>query len=225
MQYLLLSRHGNTFAPGQKVVWVGATNDLPLVESGIAQAHSLSKALKDTAILPSMVYAANLKRTSTYAQIICDDLRLTETIIVDNRLNEIDYGAWTGLSESEIKEKFGGSELEKWNEEGIWPESFGTSESEVAQQVQDFAKDIVINNPDRLLTLAVTSNGRLKYFLKLIPSLYADAMRAAKWKVATGNVSVFAYEKAAWQIICWNVSPESACGLMKTSMKTLAGNR
>ena len=31
---LLLVRHGNTFAPGDRVVWVGKGQDLPLVESG-----------------------------------------------------------------------------------------------------------------------------------------------------------------------------------------------
>ncbi len=224
MQYLFLARHGNTFAPGQKVVWVGANNDLPLVESGLSQAHRLSDALKNTSLSPDMIYSANLKRALTYAQIICDDLQLSKTIHIDNRLNEIDYGCWNGLSESEIKEQFDGRELEEWNREGTWPKSFPESESNVTWQVQQFVQDVVVNRPDNLNTLAVTSNGRLKYFLKLMPDLYTAFMREAKWKVATGQISILAYKNSAWKMICWNASPQEACALMKSSMKTLAGN-
>ncbi len=64
MQYLLLARHGNTFAPGQKVVWVGARNDLSLVESGLAQAHVLAEALEKASVKPDAIYAATLKRTT-----------------------------------------------------------------------------------------------------------------------------------------------------------------
>jgi probable phosphoglycerate mutase len=35
---LILSRHGNTFSPQDAVVWVGAKQDLPLVDSGVLQA-------------------------------------------------------------------------------------------------------------------------------------------------------------------------------------------
>ena len=35
---LILSRHGNTFSPGEKAVWVGRRSDLPLVEEGRRQA-------------------------------------------------------------------------------------------------------------------------------------------------------------------------------------------
>ena len=120
MQYLLLARHGNTFAPGQKVVWVGARDDLPLVESGIAQANILSEVLKNNAIKPNAVYAASLKRTVTYAQIICDQLNLSQTPVIDKRLNELDYGDWSGLSNNEIEERYGKDELEGWSKYGRW---------------------------------------------------------------------------------------------------------
>ena len=41
---LLLVRHGNTFGPGDAVTWVGAREDLPLVESGEAQARMRASA-------------------------------------------------------------------------------------------------------------------------------------------------------------------------------------
>ena len=41
---LILARHGNTFGPQDKVTWVGSTNDLPLVEEGLAQAQRFGAA-------------------------------------------------------------------------------------------------------------------------------------------------------------------------------------
>ena len=42
---ILFARHGNTFGPGDKVVWVGRETDLPLVEKGLAQAEAAGQAL------------------------------------------------------------------------------------------------------------------------------------------------------------------------------------
>ena len=42
---ILCARHGNTFAPGQRAVFVGAKEDLPLTEEGETQARDLAIAL------------------------------------------------------------------------------------------------------------------------------------------------------------------------------------
>jgi broad specificity phosphatase PhoE len=208
MQYLLLSRHGNTFAPGQKAVWVGARNDLPLVDSGIEQAQSLAKALKDASIKPEMTYAATLKRTASYAQIIHDQLQLTKSMILDKRLNEIDYGSWSGLSNDEIKSRFGDIELNEWNQHGKWPAAFAGLESVIEKQVESFVEEVIERQADKKMTLAVTSNGRLKYFLKLIPDIYSQYIEKSKWKVATGNICLLSYSEGLWNLICWNESPQ-----------------
>jgi len=213
MQYLLLSRHGNTFAPGQKVVWVGAANDLTLVDSGLLQAQSLALALKDASIKPEKVYAAKLKRTSVYAQVIHDQLNLTEDVIIDNRLNEIDYGDWSGLTSDEIKDKFGQNELLDWNQNGKWPKTFIGLESEIEQQVKSFVEENIEKRSDHKIILAVTSNGRLKYFLKLLSDLYKDYVQTSKWKVATGNICLLSYDRGDWRLVFWNEKPESKLSL------------
>ena len=209
MQYLLLARHGNTFAPGQKVVWVGARNDLPLVDSGLLQAQSLAEALKEASIKPAVLYAATLRRTVSYAQIIHDHLQLSNEVILDKRLDEIDYGNWSGLSSDEIKEQFGDVKLNEWNQQGKWPTVFSGSESVVEAEVKSFVQDIIENQAHKQLTLTVTSNGRLKYFLKLIPDVYDQYMEQCKWKVATGNMCLLGFEKGVWYPICWNENPRS----------------
>ena len=87
---LYLIRHGNTFAPGDKVTWVGSQNDLPLVESGIQQAQTLSSALQKQNIIPKaeqQVYIDRIKHElevlqganlSSYFLIIYDILEYIE---------------------------------------------------------------------------------------------------------------------------------------------------
>ncbi len=211
MQYLLLARHGNTFAPGQQAVWVGAQNDLPLVESGIAQAQSLAQALQQASITPQAIYSASLKRTSVYAQIIHDQLQPAMPINIDERLNEIDYGLWTGLSNDEIKMQYGTAELDEWNHLGKWPQSFSGTEIDMESEVNSFVQEVVAEQPDKKLVLAVSSNGRLKYFLKLIPAIFSEYMAESKWKVSTGNMCILGYTYEEWQLISWNENPKFAC--------------
>ena len=59
---LLLVRHGNTFAPGDRIVWVGKGEDLPLVESGRAQAEALAAALHAAGWRPTAAVSGGLRR-------------------------------------------------------------------------------------------------------------------------------------------------------------------
>lgn len=204
---MLLARHGNTFAPGQKVVWVGARNDLPLVDSGLAQAEFLAQAMEKAAIKPEAIYAATLKRTISYAQIVHSRLQLPGAVSLDKRLDEIDYGEWSGLSNDEIKAQFGDAELNDWNELGKWPRIFNCLESDIEEQVKSFGQELVKDRLDNKITLAVTSNGRLKYFLKLMPNVYRRYVKESAWKVATGNICLLGYEECDWRLILWNENP------------------
>ncbi len=213
MRYLLLARHGNTFSPQDKVVWVGANNDVPLVESGIKQADNLAQAICDHDIMPDTIYAGTLKRTASYAQMVANKLNIA--VRLDNRLHEIDYGGWSGLSDQEIKEQFGNNEFDQWQNQGAWPVSFASSEQETIDQVFSFAEEAIVNQPNKKLALAVTSNGRLKYFLKLLPYLWKDFTGTSKWKVSTGKVSLLSFTNSGWAMICWNEDPYVACSLIR----------
>lgn len=122
---IILSRHGNTFSAADPVVWVGATQDLPLVDSGILQAQCLAQALKKSDIHTKAVYCGPLKRTRDYATIVLARLHLSKKPIVDSRLNEIDYGNWAGLTNTQIREIDEGEELSAWETLSVWPKFAG----------------------------------------------------------------------------------------------------
>lgn len=208
---IILSRHGNTFSATDPVVWVGATQDLPLVDSGILQAQCLAQALQKKDIHPKAVYCGPLKRTRNYATIVLERLHLSKKPIVDTRLNEIDYGNWAGLTNTQIQEIDEGEELSAWENLSVWPKFAGWegSPSHMIKEIREFSKDLIskYNSTDTLLV--VSSNGRLRYFLKLIPGLFEQSIDDKTFKVATGNICLLTYEKnRKWKMPFWNKKPE-----------------
>ena len=98
MSRILLARHGNTFGPGDTPVWVGAKEDLPLVESGEAQARALGEALAEAGLTPSRIICGPLKRTRRAAGVVAELTGYSGSETIDERLKEIDYGSWGGKS-------------------------------------------------------------------------------------------------------------------------------
>jgi len=97
---VLLVRHGQTDwnAAGK---WQGILQ-VPLNETGIAQAKALAASLKDRPI--TAVYASDLTRASLTAHIIAAAFGLP--VIEDARLRELNLGDFQGLTFPEISAKF-----------------------------------------------------------------------------------------------------------------------
>ncbi len=76
---LLLARHGNTFEPSDKVVWVGARTDLPLTAKGREQAAALGEGLQPMKSAIKRIVSGPLQRTREHAGIAARALRFTAT--------------------------------------------------------------------------------------------------------------------------------------------------
>ena len=181
---LLLARHGNTFNKGDKVVWVGARTDLPLTAKGREQAQALGQALVPFAPQIKRVISGPLLRTREHAGIATDKAGLKASIEIDQRLREIDYGLWEAKSSEEIQAMGGGDELDAWNKTGEWPRSPGwTPPAEtIAANAAELAGECATTLGEGDAALLVTSNGILKFFLKLVPGAFEDmaAQRCAE---------------------------------------------
>ncbi len=202
---LILARHGNTFGPQDKVTWVGSTNDLPLVAEGLAQAERFGEALKNEGKI-SAIYCAPLQRTKKFAEIISAKLDSNIPLLVDERLTELDYGHWSGRSDAEIEELFGKDCLSGWIDKSIWPENCGWAESVslIEIQVRSFVDDILAKYPADSSILAVSSNGRLRYFLKLVNSEFERRVAEKSFKVATGRKCVIDFSQGKATVSAWN---------------------
>lgn len=205
---LILSRHGNTFRPDDKVVWVGGQNDLPLVDSGIAQAERVAAVMKNIAV--AAIYFAPLKRTRQFAQIVSATAH-GAALSEDKRLTELDYGKWCGMSDAEIADTFGDNCLKDWVNSSVWPAQCGWSSSEAAvrKEVEQFVEDVREKHPSDANVLVVSSNGRLRYFLSLIEGEFEKRVREHTFKVATGRVCLLTSNEQQFSLLLWNEQPEA----------------
>ncbi len=208
---LLLARHGNTFGPTDQVIWVGAKNDLPLVDSGRTQARVLAAAIKRSGIELSAIYAAPLKRTLEYAEIVSAALNTRIPIVADARLTEIDYGTWTGLSSALIQAKYGSEDLDLWERKSIWPKgaAWRPSEEEVVSGIQSLCTDLISKSTPAAFPLIISSNGILRYFLKLNQLEWIRRLAEHNFKVKTGNICLLNLTKESVQVNFWDRTPDA----------------
>jgi probable phosphoglycerate mutase len=208
---ILFARHGNTFDPGAKVVWVGRESDLPLVARGLAQAAELGRALGRCALVPDVIYAAGLQRTQRFAQIVAETLDLAEPV-VDRRLDEVDYGRWAGRSNDEIADDGPAAlaAMEAWNGRDVWPpEGFWNSgQAETLGALAAFAAERLVGGGHRR-PLVVSSNGILRFLPRLLLSVGAHR---AGFKMRTGHVGIIERGATAARLRCWDVPPEQLEG-------------
>ncbi len=208
---LLLARHGNTFEHSDKVVWVGARTDLPLTAKGRAQAAALGAGLQPIAARIKRIVSGPLQRTHEHASIAARALGFGSGVAIDERLREIDYGLWEAKSSDEIRALGGERELKAWDERGAWPLSpawsppDGTISANVAKLAQELAAPLSGSDAAML----VTSNGILKFFLKLVPGAFEEMAGKGALKVATGNCCALSCEAGSWRILFWNRQPAS----------------
>ncbi|MFN8758233.1 MAG: histidine phosphatase family protein [Tagaea sp.] len=94
---ILLVRHGNTFAPGETAVWVGARTDLPLVAKGLEQARTFGDAVRGAGLDVGPLRAGPLRRTREFVR-----EAFGVAAEIDDRLTEIDYGKWEGRTTEDV---------------------------------------------------------------------------------------------------------------------------
>lgn len=200
MTLLLLARHGNTFGPGDRIVWVGAREDLPLVKSGEAQAAALGERLRELGLAPACLVSGPLKRTRRAAEIVKAITASDATIDIDTRLTEIDYGRWGGKTDEEIDAAFGPDAIPDWREHHKRPDNAGWTPDDATLQANALGV-LADHESTKGPSLVITSNGILRYFHAAI-GFEGDA------KVKTGHVCAARHDGRQWRPIFWNVKPE-----------------
>ncbi|MGJ3230896.1 MAG: histidine phosphatase family protein [Oceanicaulis sp.] len=211
---LILARHGNTFGPGDTPVWVGANEDLPLVESGLEQSREIGRALRAAGIVPDRILAGPLKRTRTGAALAAEQCGFSGEVEIDERLKEIDYGVWGGKSDAEIAERWGAHAIEAWRERSIPPAGAGwsPSPSAIAANARAVYDAVTRERGDDHAVLLVSSNGILRYFHALLAGGDAPPEEA---KVKTGHMGAARIDGRAAELLCWNRAPGEFPGAMR----------
>ena len=207
---VLLVRHGNTFAPEDKVVWTGGGNDIPLVARGFEQADALGRKLVALQLQPARIFAGPLQRTATFAERIQGHLDSTSLsqVEIHHCLHEIDYGPWTGLTRTEVIERGDAVDQDAWDTHSIWPSHiFNGSPALIEEHIREFVNMLYQRYPRDLL-VCVSSNGILRYFLKLIEGAFEEAIQQQDFKVKTGHCCFIEFRGGVWKKHFWNLPPE-----------------
>lgn len=206
---VILCRHGNTFDKGDKVVMVGAREDLPLTSRGIEQAKEVGMALATATVSPSRIMSGPLKRTKDFADLIRVATSAASSVEIDQRLIEFDYGAWSGLSNEEIVALSGKEALDAWQEKSIRPPgiSFLPDESQARAEARDLLNDL---STFAGCSVVVTSNGRLRELGRSLSS------STESFKVGTGHSCVLVWDGNGWQNRGWNLGPEQLAQVIKS---------
>ncbi|MGE5506219.1 MAG: histidine phosphatase family protein [Actinomycetota bacterium] len=202
---ILVVRHGNTFGPDDRVVWVGRRSDLPLVEKGLEQAHAVAAGLKAAGLVPTCAVSGNLKRTRVSADIVAAELGIADRRI-DGRLDEVDYGVWEGKSSEEIQAIPGHAELmEAWQKHDRWPEGagWGSTRADVVGALASLLADMA-EGKGGALPLLVSSNGILRFAPEV---LGATVPAGTTLQLKTGHMGVLDRSEGGWTVAGWNLDP------------------
>jgi broad specificity phosphatase PhoE len=158
---LLLVRHGETDW-NRDGRWQGHA-DTPLNERGREQARELAATLERV----DAVYASDLARARETAEILADRHGLE--VRLDARLRERGFGAWEGLTDAEVRERFADA-FERYGR----GEGHGADDAEphvsVLERVRSFVDDVLERHVDDYVVV-VAHGGSLRVIRALAEGL------------------------------------------------------
>lgn len=215
---IFLCRHGNTFGPdqqgGERVFMCGSLNNIPLVESGRIQARNMAKYFVSNNIKPTAIYANHLIRTWEYAVIIKEyffnQLNIAIPLYKDERLVELDYGNWSGLTKNEVINKFGQQAWDDWQNKRIIPNqsphNWQMTREEITNNIHNFFADLIVRHHQDETILAIGSQGSITFVNELFDGGMEQAIKEDHYKIKTGRFTEINYDNK-WNLIKWNEKP------------------
>ncbi|MDH5368844.1 MAG: histidine phosphatase family protein [Gammaproteobacteria bacterium] len=162
MTYIYLVRHGNTFKKDEVPRRVGSRTNIPLVESGFAQADALGIYFANNKINFSKAYSSPLLRAQQTTQQILQHQPDKIEIQSLDLLNEIDHGPDENKIESEVEARIGKEAIQQWDNNAIVPEGWIVNYEQRIIGWQSFIKEHEMCGN----LLMVTSNGAARFLLK-----------------------------------------------------------
>ena len=174
MRRIFIIRHGNTFESSVAACRIGAGTDLPLVESGRAQADRHGRWFAAQNLGPCRIHSGPLQRARETASRMATamDQRASGTL---PWLDEIDHGPDEGRPEAEVLARIGAQAIADWDEKAIPPNGWiADADNRIAAWKRCFA------DGGKGVDLLVTSNGAARFALRAL------GLSPASLKLRTG---------------------------------------
>jgi broad specificity phosphatase PhoE len=176
---VIIARHGNTFAPGEPARRIGARTDIPLVDSGRAQARALADLFAREQPF-DRILAGPLRRTQQTARLIVAAQSNGTTIETCDWLAEIDHGSDEDRTEDDVRARIGTAALAAWDADAVAPPGWIVD----AERRVDAWRGLLERETGRFLI--VTSNGAARFALLAHPDLRGQAELLPSMKLRTG---------------------------------------
>lgn len=188
MRRVAIVRHGNTFAPGEPPRRIGSATDLPLVESGRAQARALAEHFAENGLTFDRIITSPLRRTRETAALIAN----RAPVETADWLREIDHGPDENRPEEAVLARIGAPALAAWESEAAPPPGWI-----VDADARIAAWRRLLEEVGNESWLIVTSNGAARFALV--------ALGQAPAKLRTGAYGVVAGDP--WRVDAWDRRP------------------
>lgn len=179
MGKLILIRHGQTEMNAQNL-YFGKLNP-PLNDLGIEQVYMAKEKLSNIAY--DCIYSSPLERTKETAE-ICN--YLDKEIIYDSRLEEIDFGAFEGLTFKEISEQYPNEVKEMEKNWKSFNYITGESLEELYQRAVSFLETLDYTKDNLIISHWGIINCIISYFVSGTLDTY--------WKFKVDNCSIVIFE-------------------------------
>ncbi|MBP9719561.1 MAG: 2,3-diphosphoglycerate-dependent phosphoglycerate mutase [Candidatus Levybacteria bacterium] len=199
---LVLVRHGQSEwnATGK---WTGWT-DIPLSETGEKEARDVGQKLTD--IHFDFGFTSVLQRAQQTMEAIQHVLQQPFAVTASEKLNERNYGVYTGKNKWEIKEKIGEEEFMKLRRSWDYPIEKGESLKQVYERVIPYYKGEVLPLLEKGQHILIAAHGNsLRALIKYLENIPDDKISSVE--LATGEALVY------------EISPEGKI-VSKKSIKT-----
>ncbi len=90
-------------------------------------------------------------------------------------------------------------------DQGNW----GSSEQKIIAEVRAFVHELLQKFTWNDTVIAVSSNGRLRYFLTLIEGEFENKKKQNNFKVKTGNICKLNFQPTGIHVDYWNQDPST----------------
>jgi broad specificity phosphatase PhoE len=174
---VLLVRHGQSVGNVQQLFC--GHDDTPLTETGIAQAMALGARLANTRI--DAAYASDLSRAADTARHALNGREMT--VGLDQRLREMHYGEWEGLSGATIRERNADHLREFFR--GKVPAPGGETIMQVRARTAASVRDIAARHQDATVLVASHGNAIMALLAELL-----GVPEESSWSFAVNNTSL-----------------------------------
>jgi 2,3-bisphosphoglycerate-dependent phosphoglycerate mutase len=155
---LVLVRHGQS--EWNKLNLFTGWRDVGLTEEGRAEARAAGRALKDQGIRFDISFTSALKRAQETNRIILEEIGQPDLpVVVDQALNERDYGDLAGLNKDDARARWGEEQVHIWRRSYDVAPPGGESLKDTAARVLPYYEREILPRVLKGESVLVTAHG------------------------------------------------------------------